>query len=65
MAGMPTEETATTEALKLGMTCIHRLLQQLSLFHVFTDNKSGNRIVRGDGAAEVGGIRLKALCNHF
>lgn len=40
MAGMPTEETSTTEAFKIRMTCIHTQLQQLNLFHVFTANKS-------------------------
>lgn len=52
---MPTEESATNEAFKIRMTCIH------SLFHVFTDKKSSDRIVRRDGLAEVGGIWLKAL----
>ena len=55
MAGMPIEETSITEAFKIRMTCIRSQLQQLSLFHVFTDNKSSNLIVRTDDLAEVGG----------
>lgn len=35
MAGMPMEEASITEAFKIRMTCIHRQLQKLSLFHVY------------------------------
>lgn len=65
IAGMPREETAISEAFEIIMTCIHRQLRQLSLFHVFADNKSSNYIVRTDGLAKVGGIWLKGLCNNF
>lgn len=55
MAGMPMEEASITEAFKIRMTCIHRQLQKLSLFHVYTGNTSSNHIVRTDGLAKVGG----------
>lgn len=52
---MPMEETSITEAFKIRMTCIHRQLQKLNLFHVYTGNTSSNHIVRTDGLAKVGG----------